>query len=134
MGSPMKPERIQLRRTAGFELQAASIALNGLPVVNVARPSLFGNPFRHDDPVQAVEAYQRHCRGGTQFFEMGPGKLQFAKGIHPNSVHHSFPNWLREHGLPRLRGKNLACWCKPGHPCHADVLLQLANPICEAAA
>ena len=25
--------------------------------------------------------------------------------------------------LPELRGKNLACWCKPGHPCHADVLL-----------
>ncbi len=26
-----------------------------------------------------------------------------------------------------LRGKNLACWCKPGAPCHADVLLALAN-------
>ena len=31
-----------------------------------------------------------------------------------------------------LRGKNLACWCKPGTPCHADVLLALANPpTCE---
>ncbi len=29
--------------------------------------------------------------------------------------------------LPSLRGKNLACWCKPGEPCHADVLLELAN-------
>lgn len=26
-----------------------------------------------------------------------------------------------------LGGKNLACWCKPGTPCHADVLLELAN-------
>ena len=26
-----------------------------------------------------------------------------------------------------LRGKNLACFCKPGSPCHADVLLGLAN-------
>lgn len=26
-----------------------------------------------------------------------------------------------------LRGKNLACWCPPGVPCHADVLLELAN-------
>lgn len=26
-----------------------------------------------------------------------------------------------------LRGKNLACWCKPGEPCHADVLLEIAN-------
>lgn len=26
-----------------------------------------------------------------------------------------------------LRGKNLACWCKPDAPCHADVLLEFAN-------
>jgi hypothetical protein len=26
-----------------------------------------------------------------------------------------------------LRGKDLACWCKPGDPCHGDVLLDLAN-------
>ena len=26
-----------------------------------------------------------------------------------------------------LRGKNLACWCKLTYPCHADVLLELAN-------
>lgn len=26
-----------------------------------------------------------------------------------------------------LRGKNLACWCRPGAECHADVLLELAN-------
>ncbi len=34
-----------------------------------------------------------------------------------------------------LRGKNLACWCAPGAPCHADVLLEIANrPTCEACA
>jgi hypothetical protein len=26
-----------------------------------------------------------------------------------------------------LRGKNLACWCPLDEPCHADVLLELAN-------
>ena len=26
-----------------------------------------------------------------------------------------------------LRGRDLACWCKLGEPCHADVLLELAN-------
>jgi len=31
------------------------------------------------------------------------------------------------HRLPELRGKDLACWCRPGEPCHADVLLELAN-------
>jgi len=29
--------------------------------------------------------------------------------------------------LSGLRGKNLACFCKPGCPCHASVLLELAN-------
>ena len=26
-----------------------------------------------------------------------------------------------------LRGRNLACWCKIGSPCHAEVLLEIAN-------
>jgi hypothetical protein len=26
-----------------------------------------------------------------------------------------------------LRGLNLACWCALDHPCHADVLLEIAN-------
>jgi uncharacterized protein DUF4326 len=26
-----------------------------------------------------------------------------------------------------LRGKNLACWCLLDQPCHADVLLEMAN-------
>jgi hypothetical protein len=30
-------------------------------------------------------------------------------------------------GLYELRGKDLACWCPLDQPCHADVLLELAN-------
>lgn len=29
--------------------------------------------------------------------------------------------------IEELRGKDLACWCKPGASCHADTLLELAN-------
>ena len=29
--------------------------------------------------------------------------------------------------LAELRGKDLACWCRLDEPCHADVLLELAN-------
>jgi hypothetical protein len=29
--------------------------------------------------------------------------------------------------LAPLRGKNLACFCALDQPCHADVLLRLAN-------
>ena len=34
-------------------------------------------------------------------------------------------NWPQDAVL--LRGKNLACWCKLGEPCHADALLEIAN-------
>lgn len=30
--------------------------------------------------------------------------------------------------LPELRGRTLACWCKP-RPCHADVLAELADAL-----
>jgi hypothetical protein len=29
--------------------------------------------------------------------------------------------------LAELRGHDLACWCPLDRPCHADVLLELAN-------
>lgn len=29
--------------------------------------------------------------------------------------------------LPILRGKHLVCWCAP-QACHADILMELANP------
>ena len=29
--------------------------------------------------------------------------------------------------LAPLHGKDLACWCRLDQPCHADVLLELAN-------
>lgn len=33
----------------------------------------------------------------------------------------------RANGWRTLRGKNLACWCRPDKPCHADMLLHMAN-------
>lgn len=94
----MKPIRLQLSRRKGFDLQALSRATNGLAAVNVARPSRFGNPFTVENTGR-VDAV-----------------LRFACEIAPLLPVHE------------LRGKNLACWCRPGEPCHADVLLELANP------
>jgi len=33
----------------------------------------------------------------------------------------------RKHARDELRGKDLACWCALDYPCHADVLLEIAN-------
>lgn len=39
--------------------------------------------------------------------------------------------WLdftkRIENMEELRGKDLACWCPLNQPCHADVLLEIAN-------
>jgi hypothetical protein len=39
---------------------------------------------------------------------------------HPNAV-------AMRADLPQLRGRDLACWCALDAPCHADLLLELAN-------
>ena len=36
--------------------------------------------------------------------------------------------------LHELRGMNLACWCSPSQPCHADLLLELVNRSAETEA
>lgn len=118
----MKPQRIQLSRAAGFSLQAASLALNGLPAVSVARPGKWGNPFKVDmlyahGPQQGQPLGQA---GAVRAFE---NLMRTNLRLQPAKTRHQ---------LHFLRGKNLACWCalpKPGEPdlCHAAVLLRLAN-------
>jgi len=106
-------ERIQSQRTKGWKMPPNT--------VYVGRPSRWGNlwtigtvacgcrsvgecthnQFRTDTATEAVEAYRQWLH------QHRPARLE-AK-------------------LAPLRGKNLACWCPPGHPCHADVLLEMAN-------
>ena len=46
---------------------------------------------------------------------------------------HAVPQWGRSYDhckyavLVGLVGKDLACWCPLDQPCHADVLLEIAN-------
>lgn len=114
----MRPVRIVLSRRAGFDLQAVSHAINGLPAQSVARPGPWGNPFTIDavmtetglgkDAAQA-EAVARHGRWMR-------GEIE-ADRPRPN----------RGEIRAALAGKNLACWCREGSPCHVDTLLALAN-------
>jgi hypothetical protein len=119
------PQRIQLSRRRGFRLQEVSMALNGLPAVKCARPGPFGNPFKAASAVEtgyakdeaegrllSISAFRDWLRGSgewwSDFMEKDPKRIAMLEA------------------LPSLRGKNLACFCKPG-PCHCDVLLELAN-------
>lgn len=114
----MAPVRIQLSRKKGFRLQEHSLAVNGLPAVKVDRTTIWGNNFSVED-FDSAEA----C---VDMFEHDLAKFA--------CFHHDkFDVYIRP-----LIGKNLACWCKAGSPCHADVLLNEAAEygryLCEEVA
>jgi hypothetical protein len=85
--------------------------------VKVDRATRWGNPFRigeHGDAAQCVAMFGRWLETGSpQRDDLESARARILRGI------------------PELRGKHLACWCRPGTPCHADVLLGLANRATE---
>lgn len=137
------PVRLQLSRRDGFDLQAVSQATNRLPAVKVTRPGKWGNAY-HVWQVRYEDAPNWHVSDGPCHY--GPFATQAqatseavrlfrqevaTEGPHNHRLKRPVPT--KADIIKALRGKNLACWCKPGAPCHADVLLELANrPICEA--
>jgi len=128
-----EPARLQLSRAKGFNLQAHSRAINGLEAVNVARPTRWGNPFTARDCrkagyVGSSNAIASRVASAFRAWLDSPHWRENWDG--PESENQRQAILLR---IRMLRGKNLACWCKPGEPCHADVLLEIANrPVCEA--
>jgi hypothetical protein len=125
------PVRLQLSRAKGFKLQEHSHSVNGLECVRVSRPSDFGNPFTIEGCREA--GYQgsddeiaARC---VSAFKVWLGPLWRNNWDGKESAARRDKLLAR---IPELRGKNLACWCKIGRPCHADVLLELANGEDEA--
>lgn len=123
------PTRLQLSRRKGFDLQALSQQTNGLPAVNVARPGPWGNPF-------LVHPNQKPGRRWGIDYTSVPTVWDavacFREMLEVPGEAGQRSYEMRA-SLAKLRGKNLACWCDFSAPCHADVLLELANrPICEA--
>lgn len=132
-----RPARLQLSRKRGFDLQAHSRAVNGLKAVNVARGPgrRWGNPFPVDHPGTAMHAMsmqldpddaQDRAAAAVDLF-----RTWVLRGKVNELVWAMLPTVERQAPMQRiierdLRGKNLACWCN-GAPCHADVLLELAN-------
>lgn len=95
------PLRLRRSRARGSRL----VSPNGLPVVCVSRGTRWGNPFVASSGLLrgwSVEQFEAALLDGELGFTV-------------------------EDVRQELRGKNLACWCPPGEPCHADVLLRIAN-------
>ena len=81
--------------------------------VYVGMPSIFGNPF------ETAGEYREWLKSGTK------GLIRHYKYFY--GFDNSAARKRVLEGIPKLRGKNLACWCKVGAACHADTLLVLAN-------
>lgn len=71
--------------------------------VVVTRPSRWGNPFRIQEGTTAAEAVARY-----------------------EEWLHAQPEFMAE-VRAELAGRDLACWCRDGAPCHALVLMAVAN-------
>lgn len=85
--------------------------------IYVGRPSKWGNPFRLNDPLLyglPKEKKRSLLINEYRKWLMGDPSLVKELGEPPNTS--------------ELKGKDLVCWCSP-LPCHADVLLELANTV-----
>jgi Domain of unknown function (DUF4326) len=104
------PQRVQLRRAKGWRMPPNT--------VKVDRTTRWGNPYRvgmHGTAERCVQLFE-YLLGGYLCLTTGdPKEAKEYMDMARRDIH-------------ELQGKNLACWCRPGRACHADVLLRVANP------
>ena len=126
---PTKPKRIQRKRTKGWKMPPNTVC--------VTRPGKFGNPFLIGG------WYLLGKKGGGMVYlqDFGPWLPEGERRpAGPGYIHIETPEQavetfremrlrfpLNDVDKEVLCGKDLACWCKLSDPCHADVLLEIAN-------
>jgi hypothetical protein len=128
------PERIQLRRTKGWRKPTGTVV--------VARPSMWGNPWRIGRSRGYWWVYNGDCEVWTPLLYTAQTDAQaYAVRLyrqwlqHGTAIGHTHPKMKRleprrRHvlaSLHNLAGRDLACWCPRDMPCHADVLLELVD-------
>src|SRR4051812_14201452 len=111
------PERIQMSRQHPWRA-------NHPDAVICARPSKWGNPYRigaisfliHEGgPVEQVIEDRAHA---VLAFRTGL-TARLGNRVPPRLGMDDYP--IQD--LHELRGRDLACWCPLGEPCHCDVLI-----------
>lgn len=138
-GHAVGPLRVQQRRTKGWRKPEGAVA--------VGRGTKWGNPFRIGSFKESPRGLRWWCVTGWRESRSYIGTQQHARQIAADM----FRDWtqtktllerdwhwalIRRHAAIRealaardLAGKDLMCWCPLDQPCHADVLLDLANDI-----
>lgn len=106
------PARIRLSRAKGWRMPNNA--------VHVGRPSRWGNPF-----VVGKHGTREQC--AAKFYQLSRGFISLTDDIEVEDQMTMYRR-LRRH-ITDLTGKDLACWCRlDDGPCHADILLLMANP------
>lgn len=139
----MSPQRIQRKRSKGWRMPEGA--------VYVGRPTKWGNPFAVvPEPNHPRWAGPRHSvvqtPDGRIWMPEQTTKPAFGRSLAEQrskrqaaqlavdlfSLHigpmgsYEYPDEQWEE-LGALAGRDFVCWCPEGWPCHADVLLELAN-------
>jgi hypothetical protein len=98
-----RPQRVQLKRSAGWKMPANTL--------KVDRTTRWGNPFTAADCGSIAAAVAQHGRWMR-------GEIAAPGGVEPPTAASI---------KATLAGHNLACWCPANGPCHAELLLVIAN-------
>lgn len=124
----IKPKRITRKRTKGWRMPPNT--------KYVGRPSKYGNPFK-------LIGDQIYCDASHRRKILDPWVLFTDQLFDPlngdRAIVFFYRHWLaglydsggivRPRGFTldemerELKGKNIACWCKQGTPCHGQVIL-----------
>lgn len=94
-----RPQRVQLHRRKGWRMPPNT--------AKVDRTTRYGNPY--------------------QAGKDGDGDRAHLVGLYRAYLARPEQSALVDDIRTALRGKNLACWCPLDEPCHADVLIEIAN-------
>lgn len=111
----MKPIRVQLSRKRGWRIPPNTVV--------VARPSKWGNPYTIGKSASlfAQSVYVPDAKTAVRLFK---AYVDIPRGEY---IGHKRGMSIADQAYRELRGKNLACWCPLDKPCHAEVLLEIAN-------
>jgi hypothetical protein len=135
----MSPQRIQRRRTKGWQMPEGA--------VYVGRPTMWGNPwgvhrdslwspperpwrvacgdYHHEPSYHATKAEAAQAAVGAYTIWLTLDTLYPNEWINSLIVQHT--NLKAALDRRELAGRDLVCWCPLDQPCHADVLLCIAN-------
>ncbi len=102
------PRRIQMSRQRPWRAENPDAVI-------VARPHDWSNPFVVGAP------FEVHGRAGVV-------TRGLAVALFDAWLHYVYGPGVEAQIARELGGRDLACWCPLDQPCHADVLLKIANP------